>query len=499
MKRFRLSRRTLLRGATATGVAIGLPRLDAMRDDHGRLWTGEAYAAPSTKLITFFLFNGFPRRDRGLPIYDFVPQVRGRNYAITPCLEPIADLKSDFTIALGFNSQSDNSDSHASGTCAFATGTTSSLVGALGPSIDQIAAQRAGGNGSLVTAVGNPSGDSNGHSSACFTNISWIAKEQPAPSIRNPVALFNKIFGNGAVTGGNQPPPEDPLKKVYRRNILDFVKSDIDRLRPKLGTEDRARLDAHLTSIAKLQSTLDQVAIACDAPTDPTKALTVPNVNPGSSDAEKASYQQRLTDAILGANGFISVGAVQAEIFGLAFRCDAYRFGAFMCANSGTEDAWDITPNTAFPGNKSLWPGHDPTKSPKLLQGERIHSALHAVLTETDSTKLEALHQQWIAFTQSNMYMFRKFLMAMEGGTGDKSIIDNSVIYCGPELAYGPGHSLDDYVYLIAGRAGGMKPGNFIEYNNTPTRDLLFTLLKYAGFNETSFAGTSKTVAGLDT
>lgn len=489
----------MLRGAAATGVTLALPRLEAMMDDRGRLWTGSAYAAPNTKLIAVFASNGFPRRDRGMPVYDFVPQTRGRNFQITPCLEPLADMRDDFSVLLGFSSPSNGLDSHASGTCAFATGTTSSLVGAQSPSIDQVGARIAGGNGSLVVSVGNPGGDSNNHSSACFANISWVAKEQPAAAIRNPVALYQKVFGSLTVDP-NAAPQEDPLKKTYRKSVLDVVRADIDRLRPKLGAADKARLDAHLASVEHLQRTLEQVAIQCSAPPAPNQALNIPNVSPGTTDAEKASYQTRLTSAILSANGFISVGALQAELFGLAFRCDAYRFGAFMCANGGTEDAWDIAPSTPFPGTTPLWPGHNPASAPAMEEWERIHSRIHEILTETNANTLETLHRKWIAFTQSNVYMLRKMLLAMKGDANNPGVLDNSIVYFGPELAYGPGHSLEDYVYLVAGRGGGIKPGNFIEYTNgAETRDLLLTLLKYAGVNVTEFAGTTKTVSGLDT
>lgn len=500
MNKYRLSRRTVLRGTAATGIAIALPRLEAMQDSKGRLWNGQSYAEPNTKLITFFSSNGFPRRDRGLPVYDFVPKTRGRNFEITPCLEPLADFKSDFSILLGFSSPSNGLDSHASGTCAFATGTTASFIGAQGPSVDQVGATLAGGNASLVVAVGNPGGDSNGHSSACFSNISWVAKEQPAAAIRNPVALFTKLFGSSSMEPTPTTPVDDPLKKKYRTSVLDYVLADINRLRPKLGSADKLRLDAHLASVDRLHKVLQQVTVSCTAPTNPTKALTIPNVDPGTTDAEKSSYQARLTNAILSENGFISAAAVQAELFGLAFKCDAYRSGAFMCANSGTEDAWDISKDVAFPGAAPLWPGHTLNAStPSLSEGERMHSRIHDVAATTNDAQLETLHKKWIAFTQSNTYMLRRFLLALKGD-GAPGVLDNSIVYFGPELGYGPGHSLDDYVYLVAGRGGGLKPGNFIEYaNGAETRDLLFTLLKYAGLTVNSFAGSNKLVAGLDT
>ena len=85
MTRFRLSRRTFLRGVGAT---ISLPILDAMLNDRGLLWsTAHARGEPlPRKLITFFIPNG-------VPLERWIPPETGPEYTITPCLQPVAALR----------------------------------------------------------------------------------------------------------------------------------------------------------------------------------------------------------------------------------------------------------------------------------------------------------------------------------------------------------------------------------------------------------------------
>ena len=92
---FALSRRAFLKGAGLAGSAIniGLPPLAAMFNS-----SGTAYAAGRTAIPTRFVlwFNG-----NGIPEKYWIPAETGRDFAFTPCLNPLAPFREDIHIITG--------------------------------------------------------------------------------------------------------------------------------------------------------------------------------------------------------------------------------------------------------------------------------------------------------------------------------------------------------------------------------------------------------------
>ncbi len=85
MPRFKLHRRTFLRGAIAGATAaVGLPLLEAMLDDHGEA-LADGTPLP-TRFVTWFFGNGviLPR---------FEPAATGANYPLSEELQPLADVR----------------------------------------------------------------------------------------------------------------------------------------------------------------------------------------------------------------------------------------------------------------------------------------------------------------------------------------------------------------------------------------------------------------------
>src|SRR4051794_22169138 len=85
-----LSRRTFLRAA---GVALALPVLEAVLPRSARA----AAAAASRKRMV--LIN----TSLGLHAPLLFPALAGKDYALTPYLEPLAALRNDFTICSGLS------------------------------------------------------------------------------------------------------------------------------------------------------------------------------------------------------------------------------------------------------------------------------------------------------------------------------------------------------------------------------------------------------------
>src|SRR4029079_13321982 len=80
----KLTRRTFLRAA---GVSLALPMLDAFAPAQGSDAVPRRMVGVCTPL--------------GLHPANFFPQAAGRDYALTPYLEPFRDMRNDFTVISG--------------------------------------------------------------------------------------------------------------------------------------------------------------------------------------------------------------------------------------------------------------------------------------------------------------------------------------------------------------------------------------------------------------
>src|SRR5678815_401971 len=147
--RFQLSRRTMLRGL---GTAMALPLLDAMLPQ--TIGGGLARAAEATlggatgaaraplRMAMIFLPNG-------VHYEDWTPTGEGKDYTLSKTLEPLADVKEDFSVLTGLALENakalgDGPGDHARSAAAFLTGAhpykTAGRNIRIGMSIDQAVA-----------------------------------------------------------------------------------------------------------------------------------------------------------------------------------------------------------------------------------------------------------------------------------------------------------------------------------------------------------------------
>lgn len=419
------SRRALLRGGS---VLLGLPILEAL------LPRKAAAASGPTPIITFFAPNS-------LPLEHFVPASVGSGFELTALLEPLVELRDELVVVSGITGVG-GPDSHAAGTCAFATGLACSTLGAGGPSIERVAAEASGSDAPFtslaVSANSQASHDSNGHSSACFANVSWAGAEQPVPAEKDPALLFQRLFGDGTPQAAI-----DAQKRAMRRHsVIDHVKGELDRLRPRLGTGDRMRVDAHLQAVREVEQRID-VTVACEVPPAPTGYPT---------DTWTSGYDER--------------ARVLLDLLALALSCGMTRHASFMYHDGGADD----------PGDAALG-----------LPG-RQHSAAHDGDRDT-MLQYSLVHVRALAY-------FLERLRQAPGSTG--TLLDDSLVMFGTELGNGTDHTQFDLPFVLAGRAGGgIETGRHVRFEGEPLAALHYTLLSRCGVPIDSFAGTSQVLSAL--
>lgn len=222
-----LSRRTLLQGS---GAALALPLLDAMRPAFGRA------AEPVPRRLLAICTN--------LGVYEqnFLPATAGRDFALTPYLEPFADLRDQITVVSG-TSHPDVGNGH-SAEASFLTAAphpgTASFKNSI--SLDQFAAERIGVRTRVaalplvVAKQGNQS-------------ISFTSSGVMVPAEGSPAKVYRQLF----VAGDAQSVERQLHELRTGRSILDSVADRAEALRRSLGPGDRDRMDQYFTSVREVE------------------------------------------------------------------------------------------------------------------------------------------------------------------------------------------------------------------------------------------------------
>ena len=226
MKKHPLTRRHFLRGA---GVTLGLPFLEGFAP-RGR---AAENATPPRRMVCICTPLGIHT-----PFLN--PEKKGRDYTLTPYLEPIADFKNDFSVISGL-SHPDVGSSHDS-IYSFLTAAPHPEIRAgfrNSISLDQFAAERIGGQ----TRVPSLSLSAEGF------GLSWTRSGALVPPDLWPATVFARLFLEGR-------PEEVEAQRRRLRNgksILDTVSDQAKRMAPSLGSRDREKIDEYFTSVRELE------------------------------------------------------------------------------------------------------------------------------------------------------------------------------------------------------------------------------------------------------
>ncbi len=232
-----LNRRTLLR---ASGVAIGLPLLDAMLP----IGLGSEQKAAALRPKRMLLIS----RPLGYHAPNFFPEKAGKDYELTRYLKTLQDHRANFTVFSGMSHRGYPGGHHAE--VALFTGVGPEGVRDMNDirntvSLDQEVAERLGGETRLpVLSLGS------GGTGA----LSWNRKGVKVPAEGRATQVFKQLFIDGT--------PAEVTREVQRiqngQSILDGVRDQANTLAKTLGPSDRERLDMVLASIREAEKRLQQ-------------------------------------------------------------------------------------------------------------------------------------------------------------------------------------------------------------------------------------------------
>jgi hypothetical protein len=464
--RFQLSRRTMLRGL---GASIALPLLDAMipQTIHGGVARAAAAAAAGgpvsaagapLRMAMIFLPNG-------VNYSDWTPTGEGKNYTLSKTLEPLADVKNDFSVLTGLaldgaRSHGDGGGDHARSAAAFLTGAhpykTSGRNIKIGVSVDQLAAQRVGDRTRLPSLElgldkGAQAGNcDSGYACAYSNNVSWSSETTPVPKEVNPANVFDRLFG----AGGDQAAQAARQRRMkYRSSILDFVAEDARRLNQQLGAGDRGKLDEFSTSIREIEKRIEHARqLALKQQTEVKKPDNFPRPEDGRPDSVEEHMK------------------LMWDLLALAFQMDVTRISTLMIAGDGSNRSYV---------NIGITEGH--------------HSLSHH---GGEKEKVEAIKR----IDRFHMQQFGHFIKRLKGiKEGEGTLLDHCMVMAGAGIGDGNRHNHNDLPVLLAGRGNGtIAQGRHVRYaKDTPLCNLYLSMLERMGVKEQRFGDSTGPLAQL--
>lgn len=446
----RLPRRSFLRGAG--GIAVALPVLDIMLDDHGTA------LASGQRLPCRFLscFGGYTLMCGGHPTPVAVePATTGPGYAPPSALASFAshgNIQDEITVVSGLSLPTTTTSGGAIPAAGrgftfhfhnnpLISGNRSNTgfanTDVTGPSADTIVAQHLGGDTTfpLLSYRAQALFYSQGGGVDVPANrdtMTFDAGGNPIAPTVSPRLAYDSLF-----TGFVPPDPAEAaaaaLELRKRKSVLDIVDTEMDGMLATLGSADRQRMQRHLDEIRTLEQRLDAI------PPNQTGACSIlddPGDDPplGGEPSNPGHY-----DVNLGYSGEDERLRLLSDLMAMAFACDQTRVGSLMMTM--WQSFMNIEPVTGH-----LWSQHE----------------VHHQSTPDQLTDLVDWHMD---------HFGRLVALLRDTPEGDGSVLDRCGIVFLNEGGHGFGyeggeqyssHSSDNMVALVAGGAGGLKRGHHV-------------------------------------
>jgi hypothetical protein len=418
----RICRRSLLRGA---GVTLTLPWLEAMQPRSSQ--AAEA-AEPPRRMICI-------NTTLGLHTPYLFPTATGRDYELTPYLEPIQNFRDQFTVFSGL-SHPEVDGGHPAELCY--------LTSAPHPradnfrntiSLDQFAIEQLVPDtrfGSLVLASSSSRG------------LSFTRSGVPIPADERPSRIFRNMFVNGT--------PAEVDQQVQRlkqgQSVLDAVLSEANDFQRELNQQDLNKLEEYFTSVREVEQRLVKAQewarrpkpeVSSKPPVDIANAVDVP-------------ARVRL----------------MIDLMHLAIQTDSTRFITF--ALNGL-NAVPTIPGVTQDWHNLSHHGQDPAKLSELkvveLQQMQLFGELLAKLGDSSE--------------------------------GSGSLLDRTIVLFGSNLGNASSHDNKNMPIIVAGGGfqHGQHLA-FDPLKNPPLCNLYVQLLRRLGANVDSFGSSNGTIPGFE-
>jgi hypothetical protein len=413
-----LSRRNFLRAA---GVSLALPWLESVLPAAFRA------AKPPRRMVCICTPLGLH------PPY-FFPEKAGKDYALTPYLEPLKDLRKDFTVISGL-SHPEVGPSHDS-IYSFLTAAPHPEIRAgfrNSISLDQLAAEKIGGETRFASLALSCEGFS----------LSWTRSGALVPSDCWPSSVFARLFLEGR--------PEQVQAQARRlrdgQSILDSVRDQAKKTRSDLGSRDREKLDEYLTSVRELEQRLARAEEWSKKP--------------------KPKVDAKQPQDIANPADLIGKARLMFDLIHLALQTDSTRLITLLLL--GTSQVPPVA-GVSLGHHDLSHHGQDPNKIGQLKKVELEEmKTLHAFLKKLKETK--------------------------EGGD---SLLDRTMVFFSSNLGNASSHATKNLPILLAGGGFEHGQHLAFDPNKPPPLSSLYvTMLQRLGIESDKFGSSTGTLTDL--
>jgi len=447
-----IARRTFMRGMGAT---VALPFLEAMVPA-GAVWrraSREAVERP--RLVAIEMVHGAAGSNEwGARQNLWSPAAVGRNFDLSPSvlrhLDPYRQYltivsNTDVRMAEAYEPKEIGGD-HFRSSAVFLTQAhprqTESSDIYLGPSIDQLYAQRYGQDTPIpsmqlcIENVDQAGGCAYGYACVYTDTISWASPTEPLPMIRDPRFAFDQLFGAG---GSDE---ERALRRRTSSSILDWITGEVAQLRRELGTPDRIRMDQYLENIREIERRIQRV------------------------EAHNSSGSPReLPEAPVGVpDSFDEHVKLMFDLQVLAFESDLTRVFSFKMGRDASSRVY-----------------------PESGVAEGFHPASHHGGSERGVMTFNQINDYHVSLLP---YFLEKLKSSMEG---EESLLDKTMIVYGSPMGDPNVHNHRRCPLLVMGGANGQLEGNLHlkAPDGTPMANVMLSLMHKLGLDDIASFGDS--------
>jgi hypothetical protein len=421
---------------------LSLPWLEAMTPAKG--------APPNpVRMAVLYMPNGVHPE-------SWTPKGTGRDFELSPTLQPLSPFREEILVLTNlWNQASRGGDGHYVKIAGFLNCTTISKtlgvdINANGVSMDQVAAQAAGGQTplpslELCTAPVTTGVDRNvGYTRVYGSHIAWSSPTTPLAREINPRLAFERILR--ATRPGSGTNREDAL-------LLDSVLEEARGLRRELGTADQARLDEYLSVVRSLESRL-QKASRPEGRQWKARAAVDEAQKPEGIPKDYAEHVSLMLDMIV-----------------LAFQSDVTRVATFLFQNEVS--------NQNFSFVDGVKEGH--------------HSVSHH---QKDPDKLRQYQLINVWHVQQYARLLEKLSRIREAG---EPLLDNAMVLLGSGIRDGDRHDPHNLPLVLAGKGGGrLATGQHLEFApDSPLANLYVSMLDAFGAPVPRFADSTGPLPGV--
>lgn len=256
-------------------------------------------------------------------------------------------------------------------------------------------------------------------------SVHYIGPGQTLKPDDDPISAFDRIFGNFTPPDSGSSGPT--IAQLRQQSIIDTSVESLDRLRTRLGADEKAKLDIHLDSIREVERRIGGgAATACES---------ISWNEEGFQNDPTVFYPLTYEDPV----NHETVAKLQMDLALLALACDMTRVASVMLMGNVSEVNIPSSP---------------------------VNGNYHSITHYSDANTAD--------FVQLRHWTLEKFIYLIqrmqETPLGSGTLLDASLVFMSTEISDGILHNHCDMPFVLAGRAGGrLQTGRYLDYRRDPS------------------------------